>query len=95
MQGNIFGINCQDRELWSVDLTLPSCEVPQEDQAQGISSGKMNSKVLVAVFTTVQSVVCDKVLDYSGGQAGYSGNAAQDGFNALEEASACETNENY
>merc|ERR1712128_156934 len=61
----------------------------------GISSGKMKCKVLIALFTIVPFVVCDNVPVYSGGQAGYGGNAAQDAFNALGEAIPGEPGEDY
>merc|ERR1712128_208353 len=73
-----------------VKLTL----TPREDP-QRISSDKMNCKVLIAVFTTIQFVVGDKVPVYSGGQAGFGGNAAQDAFNALGEAIPGEPGEDY
>merc|ERR1711892_115827 len=57
--------------------------------------GKMNSKVLIVVLTTVQFVLGDNVPVYSGGQAGYSGNDAQDAFNALGESIPGEPGEDY
>merc|ERR1711892_891717 len=57
--------------------------------------GKMNSKVLVLVLNIVQFVVGDNVPVYSGGQAGYSGNDAQDAFNALGESIPGEPGEDY
>jgi len=55
----------------------------------------MNCKVLVAFLTTIQFVVGDNVPVYSGGQAGYGGNAAQDAFNALGESIPGEPGEDY
>jgi len=55
----------------------------------------MNSKVLIVVLTTVQFVLGDNVPVYSGGQAGYNGDAAQDAFNALGEAIPGEPGEDY
>merc|ERR1711892_1233715 len=57
--------------------------------------GKMNSKVLLVLLTTVQFVLGDNVPVYSGGQADYGGNAAQDAFNALGEAIPGEPGEDY
>ena len=55
----------------------------------------MNTNILVGLLTIIQFVVGDKVPVYSGGQAGYSGNAAQDAFNALGESIPGEPGEDY
>merc|ERR1712106_1038126 len=78
-----------------VDLKLPPCEVPKQDQVQHVSSGIMNNQVILVFFTTVQFLFGDNVPVYSGGQAGYSGNDAQDAFNALGEAIPGEPGEDY
>merc|ERR1712106_339046 len=78
-----------------VNLTLPFIEVPKLDRVQECLSDNMNTKVLVALLTIVPFVVCDNVPAYSGGQAGYGGNAVQDAFNALGEAIPGEPGEDY
>merc|ERR1712123_298698 len=78
-----------------VDLKLPPCEVPKQDQVQQVSSGIMNNQVILVFFTTVQFVLGDNVPVYSGGQAGYNGDAAQDAFNALGESIPGEPGEDY
>ena len=89
---SIFGINCQDSEIWSVQLTLPTSEHQLQEALQVI----MISKVLVILaFTTTELVTGDKVPVYSGGPPGYGASAAQDAFNALGEAISGEPGEDH
>eukprot|EP00091_Calanus_sinicus_P014782 TRINITY_DN32468_c0_g1_i1.p1 TRINITY_DN32468_c0_g1~~TRINITY_DN32468_c0_g1_i1.p1 ORF type:complete len:112 (+),score=33.27 TRINITY_DN32468_c0_g1_i1:146-481(+) len=55
----------------------------------------MVKTALLMVFASFKLVAADKVPVYSGGLAGYDGNAAQDAFNALGEAIPGEPGEDY
>ena len=55
----------------------------------------MDKTTLLVAIAAFKLVAADKVPVYSGGQAGYGGNAAQDAFNALGEAIPGEPGEDY